>query len=94
MKKVTVTSELKKSIEKVTGNALKERVYSDSRKNKTAVGVKVCYAQYSDPIKNQIIDDMESKGYKLDYVRYNQSNGGNPYAWRSIPGTRFCFYKK
>jgi hypothetical protein len=92
--KNSVTSQLRKSITKVTGKIMQERVYSDPRKKGLAVGVKVCYAQYSDPIKNQIIDDMESKGYKLDYVRYNQSNGGDPYAWRSIPGTRFCFYKK
>jgi hypothetical protein len=89
----TVTSQLRKSITKVTGNIMQEIVYSDPRKKGLAVGVKVCYAQYSQPIINQIVEDMESKGYKLDYVRYNKSPYG-PGAYNSIPGTRFCFYKK
>ena len=88
----TVTSQLRKSITKVTGKIMQERVYSDLRKKGLAVGVKICYAQYSDPIKQQIIEDMESKGYKLDYVRYNKSPY-SPGRYSSIPGTRFCFYK-
>ncbi len=85
----TVTSQLRKSITKVTGNIMQEIVYSDPRKKGLAVGVKVCYAQYSQPIINQIVEDMESKGYKLDYVRYNKPTNG----YRTTPGTRFCFYK-
>ena len=88
----TVTSQLRKSITKVTGNIMQERVYSDPRKKGLAVGVKVCYAQYSDPIKNQIIEDMQSKGYRLAYVRYNAMRVEQGYN-STIPGTRFTFYK-
>ena len=86
----TVTSQLKKSIEKVTGYVFQAMVYSDTRKKGTAVGVKVCYTEYSQPIIDQIVEDMENKGYKFAYVRYNKSK----YNYPSVPGTRFCFYKK
>lgn len=86
--KNSVTSELKKSITKVTGFVFQQLVYSDTRKNGLAVGVKVCFTEYSQPIINQIVDDMEAKGFKLAYVRYN--NMGRGY----VNGTRFCFYKK
>jgi len=91
--KNSVTSELRKSITKVTGKIMQERVYSDPRKNGLAVGVKVCYAQYSQPIINEIVEDMESKGYKLDYVRYNAMRVEQGYN-STTPGTRFCFYRK
>ena len=90
----TVTSQLRKSITKVTGKIMQERVYSDSRKKGLAVGVKVCYAQYSQPIINEIVEDMQSKGFKLGYVRYNQSQNAENYYFCTIPGTRFCFYRK
>ena len=73
--KQTVTSELKKSITKVTGYIVQENTYSDPRKNGLAVGVKLCYAEYSQPIINQIVEDMESKGFKLAYVRLNKKYG-------------------
>ena len=89
----TVTSQLRKSITKVTGKIMQERVYSDSRKKGLAVGVKVCYAQYSQPIINEIVEDMQSKGFKLGYVRYNQSQNVESHYFSTIPGTRFCFYR-
>ena len=93
MKTQTVTSALRESITKVTGYIMQERVYSDPRKKGLAVGVKVCYAQYDKPTIDKVVEDMESKGYKFDYVRYNKSPYG-PGPYSSIPGTRFCFYKK
>ena len=87
MKNQTVTAALRKSIEKSTGYIMQEIVYSDGRKKGAAVGVKVCFAQYSQPILDAIIEDMESKGYKLAYIRYNNTKN-------CTPGTRFCFYKK
>ena len=86
--KNSVTSQLKKSITKVTGLVFQQLVYSDTRKNGLAVGVKVCFTQYSQPIIDQVVEDMEAKGFKLAYVRYN--NMGKGY----VNGTRFCFYKK
>tara|TARA_R110000868_G_C10564132_1_gene737156 strand:- start:129 stop:410 length:282 start_codon:yes stop_codon:yes gene_type:complete len=89
----TVTSQLRKSITKVTGQIVQERIYSDDRKNGQAVGVKLCYASFEENTKNAIVEDMESKGYKLAYVRFNQSRK-EPGYFSTIPGTRFCFYKK
>ena len=94
MKNQTVTSALKQSIVKSTGRIFQHRVYSDGRKKGLAVGVKVCYVEYSKPLQDLIVSDMESKGYKLAYVRYNKSNDATPSYFSTIPGTRFCFYKK
>ncbi len=88
--KNSVTSELKKSITKVTGHVFQQLVYSDTRKKGLAVGVKVCFTQYSQPIIDQIVEDMSNKGFKLAYTKYNQSK----YGYHSVPGTRFCFYRK
>ena len=86
--KNSVTSELKKSITKVTGKVFQQLVYSDTRRSGLAVGVKVCFTQYSQPTIESIVEDMQSKGFKLAYVRYNHLH-----KW-STPGTRFCFYRK
>ena len=91
--KQTVTSELKKSIEKVTGCIFQARVYSDTRLKGLAVGVKVCYTEYSQPIINQIVEDMESKGFKFAYTRLNKTKYDFG-TFGTIPGQRFCFYKK
>ncbi len=88
MSKQTVTSELRKSIIKVTGKIIQCIVYSDSRKG-NAVGVKFAFTQYSQPIIEQIVEDMQNKGFKLKYVRYNRS-----YGYGTVPGQRFCFYNK
>jgi len=92
--KNSVTSELRKSISKVVKDFEPTRFYSDSRKKGLAVGVKVCYAEFTDPIKQEIVEDMESKGFRLDYVRYNQSKENGSYYFSTTPGTRFCFYRK
>jgi HSP90 family molecular chaperone len=94
MSKQTVTSELRKSIEKVVGESMKEStVYSDSRKG-NAVGVKFAWKQFSQPIIEEIVEDMQNKGFKLKYVRYNSSpKSDNPW-YNTIPGQRFCFYNK
>lgn len=88
--KNSVTSELKKSITKVTGLVFQQLVYSDTRKKGLAVGVKVCYTEYSQPIINQIVEDMQNKGFKFAYTKFNKSK----YDYPSVPGTRFCFYKQ
>jgi len=88
--KNSVTSELKKSITKVTGFVFQQLVFSDTRKKGLAVGVKVCYTEYSQPILNQIVEDMEAKGFKLAYITFNKPTNG----YHTTPGTRFCFYKK
>lgn len=90
----SVTAQLKKSIEKVTGKSFNHRVFSDSRLKGQGVGVKVCWAKYEQPLIEQIVEDMESKGYKHAYTKYNQPNPGSIYAYNSVPGQRFCFYNK
>jgi hypothetical protein len=86
--KNSVTSELKKSITKVTRKVFQKSVFSDTRRSGLAVGVKVCSTKYSQPIIDQVVEDMQNKGFKLAYVRYNDLKG----SW--FNGTRFCFYKK
>ena len=87
MKKVTVTSELRKSITKVTGRIIQQIIYSDSRKG-NAVGVKVAFEKYNDDQIKAIVADMESKGFVKKYVRFNDTK--NAY----VCGTRFCFFNK
>jgi len=87
MKKVTVTSELRKSITKVTGLTVSQIVYSDSRGG-NAVGVKIGFQKYTDDQIKLIVADMESKGFVKKYVRFNDTK--NAY----VCGTRFCFYNK
>jgi hypothetical protein len=89
----TVTSQLRKSIVKVTGKIMQQIVYSDTRKKGLAVGVKICYTKYPQSVIDEVIKDMESKGFKHAYTRYNSSNNLQTY-WHTVPGQRFCFYNK
>lgn len=88
MKKHSVTSELRKSIAKVTKYPRKLDVFSDSRKDKKAVGVKVVGFMCTHEEEASIVKDMESKGFKLDYISYNEGGYG------FYTGTRFCFYNR
>ena len=92
MIKETVTSALKESLVKVTGKMGSGFFYSDSRKRKTAVGVKVCRELYTQPVIQLIVEDMELKGFKLAYTRHNISKDYK--LNHSVIGTRFCFFKK
>ena len=88
MKNMTVTAELRKSINKVMKKD-KLMVFSDSRLDKKAVGVKVVNLKPNPKQINSIVNDMESKGFELAYVKENF--GGSYGGW--FNGTRFCFYK-
>lgn len=90
MKNMTVTGELRKSIQKVMKQD-KLMVFSDSRLNKSAVGVKVVRLNPDTKQIHAIVNDMESKGFELAYVKENF--GGNGYCGSWFSGTRFCFYK-
>ena len=89
--KNSVTSELRKSITKVTGETFTGKLYGDTRMKGLAVGVKVCYNIFSDSAKDSIVKDMESKGFKFAYVRFNSYKPGT---YPTVEGTRFCFYRK
>ena len=85
---MTVTAELRKSINKVMKKS-KLTVFSDCRLDKKAVGVKVVRLNPDTKQINSIVNDMESKGFELAYVKENFSGGYG--SW--FDGTRFCFYK-
>ena len=87
---MTVTAELRKSINKVMKKD-KLMVFSDCRLDKKAVGVKVVSLTPNPKQINSIVNDMESKGFELAYVKKNF--GGNGYCGNVFRGTRFCFYK-
>lgn len=90
MKNMTVTGELRKSIQKVMKQD-KLTVFSDSRLNKEAVGVKVVKLTPTTKQIHDIVNDMESKGFELAYVHKNV--GSCSYYGGYYNGTRFCFYK-
>jgi len=98
MKNMTVTGELRKSIQKVMkqdnpwfGRTWQLTVFSDSRLNKAAVGVKIVQLTPTTKQIHDIVNDMESKGFELAYVHKNV--GGCTYHGGYYSGTRFCFYK-
>ena len=93
MKNITVTKALRESIKKVTSkSAYLGVIYSDVRAHKKAVGVKLCTnygLNFSQTDINNIINDMESKGFEFKYLSHNK--GGSYGGWSE--GYRFCFYK-
>jgi hypothetical protein len=91
MKNITVTKALRDSIKKITKQS-DLGIFSDTRDNKKAVGVKIrslCGFQPSKQLIEQIINDMESKGFEFKYLNHNK--GGAHGGWSA--GIRFCFYK-
>jgi len=92
MNRPTVTSELRKSIKKVTGKTLRKKVYSDPRKDHS-VGVKICFTRYTKSEVKRIVKNMAKKGFELRYERYNDSNVFFSQR-RMIPGHRFCFKRQ
>lgn len=88
MKQQSVTTELKKSLKKY--NQEYNLCFSDVRKNKTAVGVKICRFDPPLHIINKIIANMEEKGYEFIKTtiptHYSLYNG--------YRGIRFTFFKK
>jgi len=92
MSKVTVTSELRKVLKSLNlGTGW--HVFSDSRKPKgqKAAGVKFCGLQVTDSQKAAVVTEMEKRGFKFHYARFNK--GGVGYYGGYYHGTRFCFSK-
>jgi hypothetical protein len=91
MKDITVTKALRDSVKKITKRSnMLEQIFSDTRDNKIAVGVKICnrYNGFEPSIQSikHIINDMESKGFEFKYIKRNEDS-------RYYSGIRFCFYK-
>jgi len=82
MQKETVTGELKKSLSKFKINPYK--YYSDPRKHKTAVGVKLDMVSLTQKQIDTVVSEMETKGYQFIKVTPKFSHSG----------IRLTFYKK
>lgn len=80
-----VTTELKKSIKTVKPTVKFKSVFSDTRLNKTAIGVKICDLFFTQEEVSLICNDMTKKGFKLCSVKINK--------FKNFDGTRFTFLK-
>lgn len=89
MKKVTTA--LREVIKEVCPNYLINTVYSDSRKRKTAVGIKICGKEMKHEELKSISQKMHKRGYEEIGIWYNQ-NPQRPYGG-FFDGTRFTYYK-
>ena len=95
MKKVSVTSALKEVLKGLNLEA-KGLVFADPRKPKgqKATGVKFCGLKITDSQKEKVISEMENRGFKFHYIRYNKRRLSHYYYTSGIyAGTRFCFSK-
>lgn len=90
MSKETLTGELRKSLTKL--KVKPHHYFSDPRKNKTALGVKLVGVDLTQKKIDLIVYDMESKGYQFSNSTpfYNGIR-----TWMNVfSGTRLTFYKK
>jgi hypothetical protein len=85
MSKQTLTGELRKSLAKLKVKPY--HCYSDPRKNKTAVGVKLVGEDLTQEKIDLIVYDMENKGYEFIKTTPNRR-------FNILSGTRLTFYKK
>jgi hypothetical protein len=85
MSRQTLTGELRETLLKI--GVFPYKCYSDSRKHKTAIGVKLVDLDLDKKEVKFVVKDMKSKGYELARVtpdrKINLSSG-----------TRLTFYKK
>lgn len=91
MKKETLTGELKKSLAKLKVKPY--HCYSDPRKNKTAVGVKLVGEDLIQEKIDLIVYDMENKGYQFTKSTPRYFNN-SPRSYNIFSGIRLTFYKK
>ena len=90
MKRKTVTRSLKKTLKKL---GIKYRgCFSDTRKNKKAVGVKFIGLDLGDETVAKIVRKMEKKGYEFVRVTHKKDYGHSYY--NHFSGIRLTFYKK
>lgn len=90
--KNTVTTSLRKAIAEIAPTHPIYTIFSDSRKNKTAVGVKIVGKPFSEIELDAISMLMKKDGWKRINIKYNK---GNPaFIHRNhFNGTRFTYYK-
>jgi hypothetical protein len=90
MKRKTVTRSLKKTLKKL--GIKYGTTFSDLRKNKMAVGVKLVGLDLDDKTIFKIVTKMEKKGYK--FVRVTHKKRYDKPWFNHFAGTRLTFYKK
>jgi hypothetical protein len=90
MKRKSVTRSLKKTLKKL---GIKHKgCFSDTRKNKQAVGVKFIGLDLSDEIVRKIILKMNKKGY--EFIKVTPKKDYKDSYFNYWTGTRLTFYKK
>ena len=89
-KRKTVTRSLKKSFKKL--GIKYNGCFSDTRKNKKAVGVKFMGMDLTQEEITKVVIKMQKKGY--EFIRVTpKKDFGNRY-YNVFTGTRLTFYKK
>ena len=90
MKRKTVTKSLRKTLKKL--GIKHQGCFSDTRKNKQAVGVKFIGMDLTTEEITRVVIKMQKKGY--EFIRVTpKKDYGNPYS-NHFTGTRLTFYKK
>jgi len=90
MKRKSVTRSLKKTLKKL--DIKYGGCFSDTRKNKQAVGVKFVGLDLSDEIVRKIILKMNKKGY--EFIKVTPKKQFREKWFQVFSGTRLTFYKK
>jgi len=90
MKRKTVTRSLKKTLRKL--NIKYKGCFSDTRKNRQAVGVKFIGLDLDSETIATIIRKMEKKGY--EFIRVTPKYDYKDSYFNYWTGTRLTFYKK
>lgn len=89
-KRKTVTRSLRKSLKKL--GIKPYHCFSDPRKNKQAVGVKLVGVDLTSEEITKVVIKMQKKGY--EFIRVTpKKDYGNRY-FNVFTGTRLTFYKK
>ena len=88
----TITGALRQTLDELGIPIKNKHIFSDSRKNKTAVGIKIHGYFPNKSIQKKIIKLMDEKGYKLLYT--HEPEVKNNWGRRNyFNGIRFCFEK-
>jgi len=90
MKRKTVTKSLRKTLKKL--GIKPYHCFSDTRKNKQAVGVKLVGVDLTNEEITKVVIKMQKKGYEFIRVTPKKDYGHRYY--NIFTGTRLTFYKK
>ena len=91
MKRKTVTKSLRKTLKKL--GIKPYHCFSDTRKNKQAVGVKLVGEDLTAEEITKVVRKMEKKGY--EFIRVTPKKKDHKCSYFNIfSGTRLTFYKK